>query len=78
VADGLAQKPQTSPLITLMRLIYTDQKSSVMSQFAKMFHTCPAERRASPGDPQIAPLLRGLGQEGGIVRASLTTTGGKL
>ena len=40
----------------------------VVSQFAEMFHPCHAERRASPGErgPQIAPLLRELGQEAGI------------
>jgi hypothetical protein len=34
----------------------------------KRFRTCPAERRASPGErgPQIAPFLRELGQEAGI------------
>jgi len=39
-----------------------------------MFQACPAERRASPGErgPQIAPLLRELGQEAGIIRTSLT------
>ena len=36
-----------------------------MSQFAETFQTCHAERRASPGErgPQIAPLLRELGQD---------------
>src|SRR5215831_20313751 len=33
-----------------MALIYADQITSVVSQFAKMFQACLAERRASPGD----------------------------